>query len=149
MKTINENFKAIVEKLVSDGNKITNIARAMGYTTTVQLYNPLNGKSAMTSTALQKFVNAYKVNPVYLFHGTGLMFDEVPNDNNIGYVVYNTISKAYLGQSNCFMVNLKSAIIYNDEIHASSVMINYNQYYPGSPFANNLIVLPVELKVIE
>lgn len=56
---------------------------------------------------------------------------------------------AFLGQSNCFMAKLKSAIIYSDEINASSVMINYNLYYPGSPFANNLIVLPVEVKVIE
>ena len=149
MKTINQNFKAIVDKLLADGNRITPIAKAMGYTTTQQIYNSMSGKSAMTSRALQKFVEAFKVNPNYLFTGNGSMFTENTDDDNVGYVIYNNDIKGYLGPAECFMVKLKSATIYGDKIHADSVLFNFSTKYCDNPYGQNLKVIPVSIQLLK
>ena len=146
METINHNFKAVVDKLVADGNKITNIAKAMGYTTTTQIYKPMRGEASLTSTALQKFVEAFYVRPAFLFTGKGEMFSII-DTNNVGHVIYNPEHNVYLGASDCFVAKLRSANIYGDEIHAKSVMYNMKAY-TDNPFAKNLLIRKVLLEIL-
>jgi hypothetical protein len=147
MKTINQNFKAVVDKLLKDGNKITNIAKAMGYSTTTQIYKPMKGEATLTSKALQKFVETFYVRPVFLFTGKGEMFNII-NTDNVGYVIYNPLSDVYLGANDCFVRKLKNANIYSDEIHAQSVMYNFPQKYVDNPFAKNLEVKKVLIEIL-
>jgi hypothetical protein len=148
MKTINQNFKTVVDKLLKEGNKITNIAKAMGYTTTTQIYKPMKGEAGLTSTALQNFVEAFYVRPEFLFNGKGNMFI-TENPDNIGYVIYNPESNVYLGASDCFVSKLRSANVYGDEIHAKSVMYNFKvKAYADNPFAKNLLIRRILIEIL-
>ena len=146
METINQNFKAVVDKLLASGLKITNIAKSMGYTTTTQIYKPMNGEASLTSTALQKFVQQYYVRPEFLFTGKGNMFI-TENPDNIGYVIYNPDDNIYLGANDCFVCKLRSANVYGDEIHANSVIYNLNAY-TKNPYAKNLEIRRVLIEVL-
>lgn len=149
MKTINENFKLIVDKLLDKGNRSTNIAHAMGYSTTTQLHKAMSGDSYMTSIALQNLVESYHVNPNFLFTGIGSMFIEEPNNENIGYVLYNTYKKAFMSTDNIFVTSLKEATIYTNEITAESVLYNYMQTYKDSPFSGSLLIRPVKIEIFK
>jgi hypothetical protein len=147
MKTINQNFKTVVDKLLKEGNKITNIAKAMGYTTTTQIYKPMKDEATLTSKALQKFVEAFYVRPAFLFTGKGEMFSII-NTDHVGYVIYNPDSKIYLGANDCFVSKLRSANIYGDEIHAQSVLYNFPRTYTENPFAKNLEIKKILLEIL-
>jgi len=146
MKTINQNFKAVVDKLLADGLKITNIAKSMGYTTTTQIYKPLKDEGNLTSTALQKFVEAFNVRPEFLFSGKGSMFIS-ENPDHVGYVIFNPENNVYLGASDCFVSKLRSANVYGDEVHAKSVTYNLSAY-TNNPFAKNLEIKQVLIEII-
>ena len=60
--------------LKSRGEKPTKIAHAIGYTTTRQLYNSVEGKSLLSTKAVKGLIENLNVNPFYLFLGKGEMF---------------------------------------------------------------------------
>jgi len=144
---INSNFKAVVEKLLEKGFKITYISKEMGYTTTAQIYKPMNGNANLTSLALENFVRAFDVRPDFLFTGKGSMFNE-ENEPNVGYVVYNPVDKVYLMESKNFSTKLKCAKIYGDDIYAKSEMYNFRSNYPENLFGKNLEIHKILIELL-
>ncbi len=68
------NFTNVVKILKDDGMKITNISKALGYTTTTQLAVATVGPGLPSSKAIIAMVKNLKVNPLYLFLGEGRIF---------------------------------------------------------------------------
>jgi hypothetical protein len=79
---LKQNFTRIVRTLEDRGMKPTNISKGIGYTTTVQLNNILDGESLPSTKAIIGLVENLNVNPIYLFLGKGDIFltDEVEVD---------------------------------------------------------------------
>jgi len=71
---LNQNLAKIIRTLEGQGKKPTQIAHAIGYTTTRQLYNTLEGKSLLSIKAVKGLIQNLNVNPVYLFFGKGNIF---------------------------------------------------------------------------
>ena len=71
---LNQNLARIIHNLEDQGMKSTNIAHQIGYTTTRQLYNSIEGNSLLSTKAVKGLINNLNVNPVYLFLGKGDMF---------------------------------------------------------------------------
>ncbi len=72
---IKKNLNEIVEDLnYVQGKKMTNIAKAMGYTTTTQLNHTLDGKSMISTKAVIGLIQNLNVNPVFLYTGQGRMY---------------------------------------------------------------------------
>ncbi len=71
---IYNNIRKIVRTLQARGMKITKISRAMGYTTTAQLHNVLNGKSTVSIHAVLCMIDKLMVSPEFLFKGGDKMF---------------------------------------------------------------------------
>jgi hypothetical protein len=68
-----ERFKEVYE-ILHEHNKVTNIATNLGYTTTRQLYNVLEGKNFITTKALIQLFRNYNVNPNFIFAGESVIF---------------------------------------------------------------------------
>jgi hypothetical protein len=73
---LNQNLSKIIRVLEGKGMKSTKIAHAIGYTTTTQLYNSVEGKSLLSTKAVMGLIKNLNVNPVYLYLGKGEMFLE-------------------------------------------------------------------------
>ena len=71
---LNQNLARIIRTLEGQGMKPTKIAHAIGYTTTRQLYNSVDGKSLLSTKAVKGLIENLNVNPIYLFLGKGEMF---------------------------------------------------------------------------
>jgi hypothetical protein len=71
---LNQNFARIIRELESQGMKTTKIAYAIGYTTTRQLINTLEGISLLSTKAVKGLIENLNVNPIYLFLAKGEMF---------------------------------------------------------------------------
>ncbi len=68
------NIRKVVRTLQARGMKITKISRAMGYTTTAQLHNVLNGKSTVSIHAVLCMIDKLMVSPEFLFKGGDKIF---------------------------------------------------------------------------
>lgn len=71
---LKQNFARIFRTLEGQGMKITKLAHTIGFTSTTQLYNTIEGKSLLSTKAVQRLIENYNVNPMYLFLGKGDMF---------------------------------------------------------------------------
>ncbi len=71
---LKKNFAQIVRTLESQGLKPTNISKAIGYTTTAQMNNILDGDSVLSTKAIIGLIEHLNVNPEYLFLGKGDIF---------------------------------------------------------------------------
>lgn len=71
---LNQNLARIIRTLEGQGMKPTKIAHAIGYTTTRQLYNSVDGKSLLSTKAVKGLIENLNVNPIYIFLGKGDMF---------------------------------------------------------------------------
>jgi len=68
-----------------------------------------------------------------------------------GFVVYNTITKVFLGEDNVIVKNLNSALIFNNEFVAQKAKNKYINRYTDTICHDttlNLVVIPVELKIM-
>ena len=73
---LNQNLSKIIRVLEGKGMKSTKIAHEIGYTTTTQLNNSIEGKSLISTKAVVGLIKNLNVNPVFLFLGKGDMFLE-------------------------------------------------------------------------
>ena len=73
-------FTKLYEHLTEEGQKPTNIAKLIGFTTTTQLQNVLSGKSQLSTQAIIGLIENLKVNPTFLFLGQGDMFLSEENE---------------------------------------------------------------------
>lgn len=71
---LKENLDQIISFLEGEGMMTTKIANAIGYTSTRQLYNTLDGTSMISTKAVRALIVNLNVNPVFLFLGKGDMF---------------------------------------------------------------------------
>jgi len=78
---LKENLAKIVKNLQNQGMKTTKLAHIIGFTTTTQLYNTIEGKSLLSTKAVQHLIENFNVNPFYLFLGKGDMF--IPDETEI------------------------------------------------------------------
>ena len=71
---LKQNLGRIIRTLEEQGMKPTKIAHSIGYTTTRQLYNSIEGQSMLSTKAIKGLIENLNVNPLYLFLGKGEMF---------------------------------------------------------------------------
>jgi hypothetical protein len=71
---LKENLDRIIQTLEGQGMMTTKIAHAIGYTTTRQLYNTIDGTSMLSTKAVMGLIVNLNVNPIFLFLGKGDMF---------------------------------------------------------------------------
>jgi len=71
---LKQNLGRIIRTLEGQGMKPTKIAHSIGYTTTRQLYNSIEGQSMLSTKAVKGLIENLNVNPMYLFLGKGEMF---------------------------------------------------------------------------
>ena len=81
---VSKNFGEVYKVLLKT-YKCTKIAHSMGYTTTRQLYNSIEGKSMMSTRAISNLVQVFDVNPKYIFCGKGAMFLSQENEIDIKF----------------------------------------------------------------
>jgi len=67
------NFNAIYKELYLS-HRVTKIAHGMGFSTTRQLYNTLEGKAMLSTKAVTAMVKNFNINPTFLFTGAGAIF---------------------------------------------------------------------------
>jgi len=67
------NFNAVYKEL-RQLHKKTSIAHGMGFSTTRQIYNTLEGKAMLSTKAITNLVKNYNVNPTFIFTGAGAIF---------------------------------------------------------------------------
>ena len=70
---VGTNLKRVCDELQKT-IKITKLAKYMGYTTTRQLHNTINGNASLSQKAIETMVINLNISPTYLFTGTGDMF---------------------------------------------------------------------------
>lgn len=79
---LSQNLHIIVYELQkSHKMKFTQIARAMGFTTTTQLHNAMGATSSISTKAIVNLILNLNVNPTFLFLGKGEMF--LTDDNGL------------------------------------------------------------------
>ena len=71
---LKQNLARIIRTLEGQGMKTTKIAQAIGYISTRQLYNTIEGKSLLSTKAVFGLIENLNVNPSYIFLGKGDMF---------------------------------------------------------------------------
>ena len=71
---LKQNLSRIIRTLEGQGMKTTKIAQAIGYTSTRQLSNTIEGKSLLSTKAVFGLIENLNVNPSYIFLGKGDMF---------------------------------------------------------------------------
>lgn len=71
---IGKNFGEIVKQLEKNGMKTSTIATEIGYTTTTQLYNTIEGRSLLSTKAILRMIDNLDVNPTYIFSEKGICF---------------------------------------------------------------------------
>ena len=67
------NFNAIYKEL-RQTYKVTKIAHGMGFSSTRQIYNTLEGKAMLSTKAVTTMVKNFNINPTFLFTGVGAIF---------------------------------------------------------------------------
>lgn len=65
------NLVRILNYFEQQGITKTSFSKAIGYTSTRQLNNVLEGESTLSGNAIIKMIQEFKVNPNYLFFGIG------------------------------------------------------------------------------
>ena len=73
MENLKINFNKVYDVLNKNIKK-THIAHGMGYTTTTQLDNALEGNANLSTKAVVALIENFDVNPNFLFLGEGQMF---------------------------------------------------------------------------
>jgi len=72
---LSNNLSLIVNTLEKRHNmKFTNIAKAIGFTTTTQLHNAMGATTSISTKAIVGLILNLNVNPTFLFLGKGEMF---------------------------------------------------------------------------
>lgn len=101
---LKQNLGRIIRTLEGQGMKPTKIAHAIGYTTTRQLYNSLEGESQLSTKAVIGLMSNLNVNPTYLFLAKGDMFltdetevEKLKRENNEWIQKYNEALKTVSG----------------------------------------------------
>ncbi len=73
--SLSENLHLIVDALKSKHNmKITQISKAIGFTSTTQLHNAMGATSGISANAIAGLIYNLNVNPNFLFFGKGEIF---------------------------------------------------------------------------
>lgn len=68
---IANNLVRILNYFEQKGTTKTSFSKSIGYTSTRQLNNVLEGESTLSGNAIIKMIQEFKVNPNYLFFGIG------------------------------------------------------------------------------
>jgi hypothetical protein len=128
MSTVNlkQNIGRIYTKLRETEN-LSQINKTMGYTSTSQLHSVLNGRSVISTKAIIALIENYKINPTFLFLGTGEIFqvdesemEKLQKENQELLRKHNELVKALfelneiikkLEQRNADLIDLSSAAI--------------------------------------
>jgi hypothetical protein len=131
---LHDSFIQIIHELGRLGYQKTNIAKLMGYTTTTQLNNVLEGKSLLSTKAIIDLVDNLAVNPIFLFQGKGQIF--LKDKEEIEELRQeNLMLKVQLTENNKIIEQLNHAIrrleIRNaDLIDLTSAAIKYHKIHP-------------------
>jgi hypothetical protein len=75
MATVNlkENFNRIYLELHKTNN-LSQIVKAMGYTSSAQLHSAVSGSSMLSTKAIISLIENFNINPAFLFLGSGEIF---------------------------------------------------------------------------
>lgn len=89
MENLRMNFIKVYDELIKTTKK-TKIAHGMGYSTTVQLYNSLDGTAMLSTKAIVNLIRNFNVNPTFLFNGVGEIFTVTNQSNVFEYTYVNS-----------------------------------------------------------
>lgn len=85
---LTKNFNDIIDSLMDKKYNISQISKMMGYTSSSQLHNAMDGGSMLSTKAIISLIENASVNPTFLFFGTGEIFlsevselEKLRNDN--------------------------------------------------------------------
>jgi hypothetical protein len=67
--------------------------------------------------------------------------------DNTGWVIYDNKLKRYFGKGEVFTTKLKSAVIYDDKLHAESVLIMFSRKISDSFIAKTIEIVPVVIEL--
>ncbi len=70
------------------------------------------------------------------------------NEDNMGYVIYNSNLKSYLGRNHIFVLKLHSANIYHDESYGNSVIWELLRDNNADLKPEYLSLKKIEIKII-
>lgn len=111
-----DRVKQIMYKLFVDGVTKTEFSKTIGYTSTRQLNNVIDGNSTLSGNAIIKMIEIYKVNPNYLFLGQEPIFtDNREFKQNVVKFVNNRLG---LNKSEYKIVTSHSAQGLNNSVNA-------------------------------
>lgn len=128
---LKQNLSRIIRTLEGQGMKPTKIAHAIGYTSTRQMYNTLDGKSMLSTKAVKGLIQNLNINPLYLFLGKGDMFLTDESELEILREEYRELKQKY-DDSLKIILEMGEAIKAlekrnNDLIDISSAAIKFHQ----------------------
>ncbi len=128
---LKKNLTGIIQTLEGQGMKTTKIAQAIGYTTTRQLYNTVDGKSLLSTKAVIGLIENLNVNPLYIFLGKGDVFiadeseiETLRRENREWVQKHNEVVKTVMA---LYEVIKKLEKRNDDLIELSSAALKYSQ----------------------
>lgn len=128
---LKQNLGRIIRSLEEQGMKPTKIAHSIGYTTTRQLYNAIEGQSMLSTKAIKGLIENLNVNPMYLFLGKGEMFlsdeSEIETLRKKNQELLHKHSEAVKTVLALNSIIMKLEKRNNDLIELSSAAIKYHQ----------------------
>lgn len=126
-----QNFASIIRCLQDVNMGTTEIAHEIGYTSTSQLNNTLEGKSMLSTKAILTMIERLNVNPIYLFMGKGEMFISESEETEFTKL-YNEFNKLYKEHENSLETikkltkrNLELEKVSSDLLRNAAAMVEY------------------------
>lgn len=126
-----QNFARIIRTLQDDNMGTTEIAHVIGYTSTSQLNNTLEGKSMLSTKAILTMIERLNVNPIYLFMGKGDMFLNESEETEFTKL-YNEFNKLVTEHENSLETikkltrrNLELEKVSSDLLKNAAAMVEY------------------------
>jgi transcriptional regulator with XRE-family HTH domain len=112
---LHKNFGEVIRELEQRGERVTNIALELGYTSTSLINSIVNGDKLPSIKIILKMVERYEVDPAYLFFGEGRMFlfkglglDQLRKENEELRKNYSALSQMHSKLTESFMTIVQS-----------------------------------------
>ena len=116
-----QNFGRIIRHYQGSGQGLTKIAKMMGYTSTSQLNNSMEGESLLSTKAILAMINTLGVNPNYLFLKKGEMFLTGDEDQESQY---NILNKEYQDLQKEYSDSLEKIEQLNEKLNAYEKLVS-------------------------
>ena len=121
---LTQNFKRIFEAFERRGEKPTNFAKTIGYTTTSQLNSVLDGSSQLSTKAIISLIENLNINPNFLFLSQGDMFLDDAGDSEL-IALHKELNIVRHNHSEAVKTAMELAKKYDDLVEITSAAIKH------------------------